>query len=128
MADANDSKSFARKGMWVRLPPAAHLIRRLRKNMENTVIKNKYPFTRYLAYFIMLAAPLVFVYLLSIGLSGIMGFISLAIGIAILGIGFAVKMIDSLLVTEQLWQELIKLAILIPLVIYVVYFLISILS
>ncbi len=23
MADANDSKSFARKGMWVRLPPAA---------------------------------------------------------------------------------------------------------
>lgn len=96
--------------------------------MENTVIKNKYPFTRYLAYFIMLAAPLVFVYLLSIGLSGIMGFISLAIGIAILGIGFAVKMIDSLLVTEQLWQELIKLAILIPLVIYVVYFLISILS
>jgi hypothetical protein len=76
----------------------------------------------------MLAAPLVFVYLLSIGLSGIMGFISLAIGIAILGIGFAVKMIDSLLVTEQLWQELIKLAILIPLVIYIVYFLISILS
>lgn len=96
--------------------------------MENTVIKNKYPFTRYLAYCIMLAAPLVFVYLLSIGLSGIMGFISLAIGIAILGIGFAVKMIDSLLVTEQLWQELIKLAILIPLVIYIVYFLISILS
>jgi hypothetical protein len=76
----------------------------------------------------MFAAPLVFVYLLSIGLSGIMGFISLAIGIAILGIGFAVKMIDSLLVTEQLWQELIKLAILIPLVIYIVYFLISILS
>lgn len=96
--------------------------------MENATIKNKYPFTRYLAYFIMFAAPLVFVYLLSIGLSGIMGFISLAIGIAILGIGFAVKMIDSLLVTEQLWQELIKLAILIPLVIYIVYFLISILS